>query len=554
MPNLSRQQQLMYLSKANPQLSQRAQAELFGITRSQWRCCLALQKARNYSGSEMAFFGTREGTALLTRWVGAAHLLMTGQGAMGIRQVSELIRLSGLDSYVAQAYGSQQALNVTIENLILAYQNEQKQRLQQHDKPVREISLCEDETYHPQTCLVAVEPVSGYIVAECYAEDRSAETWNREVARGLEGLNVKVIQVTSDQASGLKRHTKDLGASSSPDLFHVQYDMGKAAYRLLKAAQTRAETALKSARANTVKAMEEQQAQEARPRSRGRPSRRFVRAVELAQAREVMATMNLEEAQKNYTDAVDCVAAVSEIYHPYRLTDGSPGTPEACQAELTACFDKLTKTVRSVKLTPRCLSLLEKVRAMIPILVVALSFFFATSKRKVAALKLPETVECLVHQNLIPAIYLDRVAARTGDAGERKRLLALSTALLTPLKHPDNPLQQLPPGKILEVEATAIECANLFQRSSSAVEGRNGQLSLHHHGQHRLSTRKLSMKTAVHNYHIRRADGTTAAERFFGAPPDELLPWILARLKPLSRSAQKRPKKPKPAYLSRLAA
>ncbi len=73
-------------------------------------------------------------------------------------------------------------------------------------------------------------------------------------------------------------------------------------------------------------------------------------------------------------------------------------------------------------------------------------------------------------------------------------------------------------------------------------------------GQHRLSTRKLSMKTAVHNYRILRSDGTTAAERFFGARPDDLLPWILARLKPLSRSAQKRPKKPKPAYLSRLAA
>jgi hypothetical protein len=53
------------------------------------------------------------------------------------------------------------------------------------------------------------------------------------------------------------------------------------------------------------------------------------------------------------------------------------------------------------------------------------------------------------------------------------------------------------------------ECADLFQRSSSAVEGRNGQLSLHHHGRHRLSDRKLAALTAVHNFHIRRADGTT---------------------------------------------
>ena len=60
----------------------------------------------------------------------------------------------------------------------------------------------------------------------------------------------------------------------------------------------------------------------------------------------------------------------------------------------------------------------------------------------------------------------------------------------------------------------AGDCADRFQRSSSGVEGRNGQLALRHHGRHRLSDRKLAAFTAVRNYHIRRADGTTAAERF----------------------------------------
>lgn len=59
------------------------------------------------------------------------------------------------------------------------------------------------------------------------------------------------------------------------------------------------------------------------------------------------------------------------------------------------------------------------------------------------------------------------------------------------------------------------ECANLLQRSSSCVEGRDGQLSLRHHGLHRLSNRKLAALTAVHNYFIKRRDGTFPAERFF---------------------------------------
>ncbi len=60
------------------------------------------------------------------------------------------------------------------------------------------------------------------------------------------------------------------------------------------------------------------------------------------------------------------------------------------------------------------------------------------------------------------------------------------------------------------------ECAEKFQRSTSCVEGRNGMLSLFHHRFHRMSARSSKALTVVHNFHITRSDGTTAAERFFG--------------------------------------
>jgi hypothetical protein len=72
------------------------------------------------------------------------------------------------------------------------------------------------------------------------------------------------------------------------------------------------------------------------------------------------------------------------------------------------------------------------------------------------------------------------------------------------------------PETSAQVEQVAGACADVFQRRSSCVEGRNGQLSLHHHGRHRSSDRKLAALTAVHHFYICRADGTTAAERFFG--------------------------------------
>ena len=104
------------------------------------------------------------------------------------------------------------------------------------------------------------------------------------------------------------------------------------------------------------------------------------------------------------------------------------------------------------------------------------------------------------------------------------------------------------------IEQVASDCADLFQRSSSAVEGRNGQLAPHHRGRHRLSDRKLAALTAVHNFHIRRPDGTTATKRFFGRAPPPLFEPLLARVPLPPRPRRRRPPRPTVPYLTPIAA
>jgi hypothetical protein len=53
--------------------------------------------------------------------------------------------------------------------------------------------------------------------------------------------------------------------------------------------------------------------------------------------------------------------------------------------------------------------------------------------------------------------------------------------------------------------------------------------ALRHHSLHRLSDRRLAALTVIHNCHLRRADRTTAAKRFFGAGHEELFEWLLDR-------------------------
>ena len=93
-----------------------------------------------------------------------------------------------------------------------------------------------------------------------------------------------------------------------------------------------------------------------------------------------------------------------------------------------------------------------------------------------------------------------------------------------------------------EVQEVARQIAGLFQRSSSCVEGRNGRLSLQHHGHSRVSERRLKALTVIHNYVVKRSDGTTAAQRFFGQPHQDVFPWLLQRMPDLPRPAPKRQK------------
>jgi hypothetical protein len=163
----------------------------------------------------------------------------------------------------------------------------------------------------------------------------------------------------------------------------------------------------------------------------------------------------------------------------------------------------------------------------------------------VEALSLAPAVEQAVCANLIPAIYLHLVAEKVSEAEQRRTLQHRADELVTPLLRPDGPFSGLEWAEWVAIETVAWECAQLFQRSSSCVEGRNGQLALRHHSLHRIRDRKLAALTTVHNYFVRRDDGTTAAERFFDAKPRSLLDWVLERVDLPGRPAQPRAQ-PKP--------
>ena len=76
--------------------------------------------------------------------------------------------------------------------------------------------------------LVFMDLVSGYLLFEEVAEERSYDTWHALVEARLETLGVGVFYLVSDRAKALiKLAETGLECLSIPDLFHLIHDLVK---------------------------------------------------------------------------------------------------------------------------------------------------------------------------------------------------------------------------------------------------------------------------------------------------------------------------------------
>ena len=488
------------------------------------------------------FFESPEGVAFLHRLVLGAHFVMTLLGPCGVRLVCIFLEITGLDQFVASSYGAQRNVTVAMEQATIEFGKAEEKRLATDMKP-KQITVAEDETFHPQTCLVAIEPVSNYILLEKYTADRKADTWTEAMTEALGDKPITVIQSTSDEGLGICSHVKNgLGAHHSPDLFHVQHEIVKATSGPLASKKRQAEKAL----AEATKALKQQQKA---PERQQQECWDVTKRLQVAQETENEAKLALETRHAQQQRVQNANRALSAAYHPYDLETGLPRNAESVSDLLEEQFAEIETVAREANLAERSIERISKAKRVVVHMVATIAFFWLTVRAKVEALELTPTVETAVYDNLIPAIYLRLVADKTTDVVQRNKLRQKSDELLAPLLANDGPLQTLAHAEKQVLEDVVRECASLFQRSSSCVEGRNGQLSLRHHSLHRLSDRKLSALTIVHNFYLKRSNGTTAAERFFDAKPKDLFDWLLNQVDLPGYPAMKRSKTHPNRYL-----
>jgi hypothetical protein len=532
--------------------SQRAAVTSAGVARSTLRHWNA-PPATPAPAALVAFVETPEGVVWLRQILVAAHWSISEQGGAGVRVVCDFLALSGLSAFIGASYGTQQAFQVELEEQIVSGATERREALAQA-MPHRLLSLAEDETWKDGMRLVSIDAVSGFILLEQTSDERSAAAWTQALEGGLKGLNVTVVQGTSDEAKGLLAHVqRDLGAHHSTDLFHLQHEVSQAMSLSLKRAEQQAETAEAAAKARWQGECAAERAYHRRRHGPGRPPA-FAARIHEALTAYVQASLTHERAQAQRAEAKTLIGAFSEVDHPYDLQQGQAQTPEQLQTRLGTLFARLEAIAEEADLSGRLCAHLAKAKRLTHSLVATLAFFFMMVNSRVQALDLAPAIEQAMLNDLIPALYLERAAARSTRAEQRHRLRALSAQRLAPLQPPSHPIQSLDRATRRHLEQVAGDCADLFQRSSSCVEGRNGFLALYQHGHHRLSPRKQQVLTALHNFAIKRPDGTTAAERFFAQPHPSLFEQVLERMPWPARPARRRPRPVKPLHLVPVAA
>jgi Family of unknown function (DUF6399) len=509
-------------------VSQRQAAQQLQVPRSTLQAWRTWHDTLDSCPHVAQFFQRGPGLAFLHRLVLALHLICVEVGACGIRLVCLFLKLTGLDRFVATSSGAQQQVNRQVEEAIVAYRQAETARLAT-DMPRKDLTLTPDETVTGGLCLVGSEPVSHCIILERLAQARDQVPWNALMAPALVELHCQVIQSTRDEAPGLLASVEhQLGAQHAPDLFQVQHELSKAVcapmaakVRAAHKVVTEAHQTLDQVQANLQTAGNEPPTigAEHSPEASGRREHAW-QALDMASGEHERLAQQREQVAKS-------IRAIGQAYHFVDLARGVRRNGQLIAHDIHAQMDQIRTIAQHEGLSQACLDRIEKAARVVPNMQATIAFVSGYVRQQVRQLDLTPPASYAMHAQLIPSYYLERVAqTRTVTAGEPLR--ALAERLRAPLFETAGALSQRNPEVPDHLHHKAQTLAEVFQRSSSNVEGRNGYVSLRNHQLRGLDLpRKRECLTAIHNFFLTRPDGTTAAERFFGQKPRSMFAAIL---------------------------
>lgn len=467
---------------------------------------------------------TEAGSAWLRLMVFSTLYQFGLKSGVGAESLSDFFTLVRVDTHVGVSPSAIRTQMNEMEQLLPQFQAECEKQISHQS---RQVVAGLDETFFGEfIILVLMDLRSGYLLLEDITEDRRFDTWNEKAAPRLEQLGIEVTHAISDRARALiKMAVTGFKCESGADTFHAQYDMSRAlGARIGKRVST------------ACKQLETAQNAENKATKKQDPGfKLFNRKVTRMSAQK-----KLDQAQQAQTDYHDNLQGIAEEVHPFSLIDSQindAGKIEERLEKRAQAFEKIAID-QAINVSKK---VMKKFRNQFSPLATSVTFWWLWVQETLQSLVVDQEMEAWLTTTLLPVIYWHHKMQHTKKPKTKKKYRQAWEQASDTFKA--DPFSTTLPESEMEHWLTwADNTVRQFHRSSSAVEGRNGCLSQMYHNGRGLSQKRLKALTVIHNYGIKRVDGTTAAMRLFDTDFPDLFSWLLGEMGelPLPRKGRER--------------
>jgi hypothetical protein len=458
---------------------------------------------------ESSLWESSSGQEWLRLLVLATIFIFALQGGIGCEKLAQFFHLLRLERHIGVSPTALRSLRARMESAIIEYQQRQNEVISKISSEV-EVCLAADETFFNEVILVMLDLPSGYIFVEEITENCQYETWQQRVSQVFQPLGLKVKYLVSDRAKAIiKLALNDLGTNSISDLFHVLYDLNRSIGFELNCLSTRLEKQIQRAKLN-----------------QNQP--------------EIISELELKKQilQNSLVTYNHCCYKISTCLHPFDINYNTVQTTEIVKQSL----EDLQATLQNICTTHRLQDPrngIRKLKTQIQSLSAIIDIWWSWVDQCLAHLNCEVNIRCWVREYLLPVIYWQQQSLGTKNPNLRQDYqTAKIKANQVFEQHPfTQSLKQLDREQWWN---WGIWMVSKFQRSSSAVEGRNGYLSQIHHNRRGLSSKRLKVATVIHNFALKRNDGTTAASRLFGRQFPDLFEYLIENIGELPQPRKSR--------------
>ena len=480
-------------------------------------------KEKRNQHPESSLWETEAGSAWLRLLVFATLYFFGLKSGVGMDTLSQFFKMIRINTHVGVSPSALRTQVNKMEILLPQFQGECEKSIK---KQSRKVVAGLDETFFGDfIILVLMDLRSGYLLLEDITDDRCYDTWYKKAAPRLEQLGIEVNHAISDRAKALiKMAVTGFKCESGADVFHTQQDMSR---WLGSKIGRRAATAEKQLQAAKIKEKKVSGAA-------GKTKITHLKTVRINAEKE------LEKAKETQGDYHENLQGIADEVHPFSLHDNSINTAETVEKNLELRAQAFEKIAKKESINDHN-KVMRKFRNQIQPLAISVSFWWLWVRETLLNLELDVKTELWLTTTLLPVVYwyqkMEQTKNRHAKEKYRKAWEAASNAIKA---HPFS--ATLSTSEMQHWLTLAENIARQFQRSSSAVEGRNGCLSQMYHNGRGLNKKRLKALTVIHNYGIKREDGTTAAMRLFDTKFPDLFSWLLNEMGelPLPRNSHKR--------------